>query len=152
MSIVLLLVALGAICVLLWNYAIYIVPISVGLWVGFQAVGWGAGIGSVLVGLFGAIAIYVAAQVLLARIRWIPIRLAVLSIFAVPAGVAAWYMAIEILEFGLVPSPAWRHIFAAIAAVIVGFTAWVRLRDGSRMRAHRAREAMPFQPTADINY
>jgi hypothetical protein len=47
-------------------------------------------------------------------------------VFAAPAAYAGYHVVFGLTLFGI-PSDAWRHVFAAVGAIVVGFTAVARL-------------------------
>jgi hypothetical protein len=121
------LLGLGALLVLIFAFAVYVVPVFVGLTVGMWAFETGAGvIGAVLLGLVAGVVALLAAQALFASARSLPLRIAVAFVFAMPAAVTGYHAALGIAEL-LVPSATWRHVFAAIGGVTVGASALVQL-------------------------
>src|SRR5690606_22910364 len=59
-SIVLGIASIGAICALLYNLAVYVLPVAVGLWTGFWAMDTGAGpFGGIVVGFAAGVAVFV---------------------------------------------------------------------------------------------
>jgi hypothetical protein len=118
---------LGTMLVLLFTLAIYAVPFFVGLTVGMWAFETGAGvIGAVLVGLFAGVVALFAAQLLFASVRSLALRAVIALLFAAPATVAGYHAVLGISAL-LVPSEAWRHVFAAIGGLVVGVSAAVQL-------------------------
>ena len=62
---------LGAFCVLLFRCAVYALPVMVGLWTGYWAVMFGAGlVGGVLIGLVVGGLVFGLGQAALAVGRW----------------------------------------------------------------------------------
>jgi hypothetical protein len=118
---------LGTMLVLLFTLAIYAVPFFVGLTVGMWAFETGAGvIGAVLVGLVAGVVALFAAQLLFASVRSLALRAVIALLFAAPAAVAGYHAVLGISAL-LVPSEAWRHVFAAIGCLVVGVSAAVQL-------------------------
>jgi hypothetical protein len=133
---------LGTMLVLLFTLAIYAVPFFVGLTVGIWAFETGAGvIGAVLVGLIAGVVALFAAQLLFASVRSLALRAVIALLFASPAAVAG-YQAVLGISTLLVPSEAWRHVFAAIGGLVVGVSAAVQLA------AFAGAGAQPRQVTA----
>ncbi len=133
---------LGTMLVLLFTLAIYAVPFFVGLTVGMWAFETGAGvIGAVLVGLVAGVVALFAAQLLFASVRSLALRAVIALLFAVPAAVAGYHAVLGISVL-LVPSEAWRHVFAAIGGFVVGVSAAVQLA------AFAGAGAQPRQVTA----
>jgi hypothetical protein len=118
---------LGTMLVLLFTLAIYAVPFFVGLTVGMWAFETGAGvIGAVVVGLVAGVVALFAAQLLFASVRSLALRVVIALLFAAPAAVAGYHAVLGISAM-LVPSEAWRHVFAAIGGLVVGVSAAVQL-------------------------
>jgi hypothetical protein len=118
---------LGTALVLLFTLAIYAVPFFVALTVGMWAFETGAGvIGAVLVGLVAGVVALFAAQLLFASVRSLALRAVIALLFAAPAAVAGYHAVLGISAL-LVPSEAWRHVFAAIGGLVVGVSAAVQL-------------------------
>ncbi|MBY0335663.1 MAG: hypothetical protein K2X11_03570 [Acetobacteraceae bacterium] len=118
---------LGTMIVLLFTLAIYAVPFFVGLTVGMWAFETGAGvIGAGLVGLVAGVIALIAAQLLFASVRSLALRAVLALLFAAPAAVAGYHAVLGISAL-LVPSEAWRHVFAAIGGLAVGVSAAVQL-------------------------
>ena len=127
LGIVVSLFGLGTALVLLFTLAIYAVPFFVGLTVGMWAFETGAGvIGAVLVGLVAGVVALFAAQMLFASVRSLALRAVIALLFAAPASVAGYHAVLGISAL-LVPSEAWRHVFAAIGGLAVGVSAAVQL-------------------------
>ncbi len=121
------LLGLGTALVLLFTLAIYAVPFFVGLTVGMWAFETGAGvIGGALVGLVAGVVALFAAQLLFASVRSLALRAVIALLFAAPATVAGYHTVLGISAL-LVPSEAWRHVFAAIVGLAVGVSAAVQL-------------------------
>lgn len=133
---------LGTMLVLLFTLAIYAVPFFVGLTVGMWAFETGAGvIGAVLVGLVAGVVAVLAAQLVFASVRSLALRGVIALLFAAPASVAGYHAVLAIATL-LVPSEAWRHVFAAIGGLVVGASAAVQLA------AFAGAGAQPRQVTA----
>lgn len=133
---------LGTMLVLLFTLAIYAVPFFVGLTVGMWAFETGAGvIGAVLVGIVAGVVALFAAQLLFASVRSLALRAVIALLFAAPAAVAGYHAVLGISAL-LVPSEAWRHVFAAIGGLVVGVSAAVQLA------AFAGAGAQPRQATA----
>ena len=127
LGIVVSLFGLGTALVLLFTLAIYAVPFFVGLTVGMWAFETGAGvIGAALVGLVAGVVALFAAQLIFASVRSLALRAVIALLFAAPAAVAGYQAVLGIAAL-LVPSEAWRHVFAAIGGLAVGASAAVQL-------------------------
>jgi hypothetical protein len=127
LGIVMLIVALGAMCWLLFNLAVFALPLFAGVSVGLAAMNSGAGpIGGILVGLLAGAATLTAGQLVFTLAPSAPVRLAVAALFAAPAAVAG-YHATHGLAAIAVPADGWRHAFAIVGAIVIGLTALARL-------------------------
>lgn len=122
--------SIAAICVLCWmlfNFAVYALPIFLGVNAGIWAYGTGAGwFGAIVTGLVGASLTLVAGQALLMLVRPVWARLLIALAFVAPAGMAGFYATIGIIRQTM-PSETWQIIFAVIGAVAVGVTAFLRI-------------------------
>jgi hypothetical protein len=142
------LLLIGAFLAAIYYFAVYIVPIFVGVWAGIWAFNSGAGIGSPIIGLLAGGTVFALGQYTFHVTRSVPIRLLVMSIFGVPAALAAYNAVLELTE-SAIPSSIWRHMFALAGAVVTGWTAATRVAtmpDGMLPRAvpdHGQREDMP---------
>jgi len=122
-----LIVALGAMCWLLFNLAVLALPLFAGVSVGLTAMNSGAGpIGGILVGLLAGAATLIAGQLVFTLAPSAAVRLAVAALFAVPAAVVG-YHATHGLAAIAVPADGWRHAFAIVGAIVIGLTALARL-------------------------
>jgi hypothetical protein len=158
LGVIISLFGLGALLALLFTLAVHVVPFFVGLTVGMWAFETGAGvIGALLVGLVAGVVALLAAQVLFASVRSPIVRGIIALLFAAPAALTGYHAVLGISAL-LVPSEAWRHVFAATGGLIVGATAAVQLarsgvtsRDRGRVTLGRsdetfAEESRPDQP------
>ncbi len=68
----------------------------------------------------------VAGQIAFVTIRAVPIRLAIGALCAFPAGVAGFHAAKGLSQTGGA-GKTWTVVFASIAAVVMGLTAWARI-------------------------
>lgn len=122
--------SIAAICVLCWmlfNFAVYALPIFLGVNAGIWAYGTGAGwFGAIVTGLVGASLTLVAGQALLMLVRPVWARLLIALAFVAPAGMAGFYATLGIIRQTM-PSETWQIIFAVIGAVAVGVTAFLRI-------------------------
>jgi len=135
LGVVLSLFGLGTLLVLLFTLAVYAVPFFVGLTVGMWAFETGAGVmGALLVRIGAGVAALFAAQLLFASVRSLVLRAVLALLFAVPAAIAGYHAVFGIAAI-LVPSEAWRHVFAAIGGLIVGASAAVQLAMFARATA-----------------
>ncbi len=119
--------AVGTMCWLLLNLAVFALPFFIGLNAGTWAYGTGAGwLGAILVGLVAAGLTLVVGQGLLMLIRPIWARLLITLASVAPAGMAGFYATLGIVKHTM-PSEAWQIIFSVIGAVAVGVTAFLRV-------------------------
>jgi hypothetical protein len=117
------LIGLGFICRLLFALAAHILPAFVGITAFFAAIHSGAGpFGAMLVGLVSGSAALAAGRVAFAATASPLLRAAIASVFAAPAAVAGYHLA---LAFAIgVTSPIWREVFSLIGGAMIGGTAW----------------------------
>ena len=119
--------AIGTMCWLLFNLAVFALPFSIGLTTGTWAYGTGAGwLGAILVGLAAAGLTLAVGQGLLMLIRPIWARLLIALAFVAPAGVAGFHATLGIVKH-MMPSETWQLIFSIIGAVAVGVTTFLRV-------------------------
>src|SRR5471032_3185823 len=100
-GIVLSVVGIGFFCWLLFTLAVYALPFFAGVTAGLAAFHSGSGvIGAVIVAMVAGAVTLVVGQIAFAAVRSVPVRAAIALLFAAPA---------------------------AIAAMIIGGTAWARM-------------------------
>ena len=127
MSTILSLLGLGVICWILFSLAVYALPFFVAVTVGHALYTSEVGlIGAIAGAFFTGAATLILGQIAFATIRSMPIRLALDVLYALPAGIAGFH-AIKGLSGMGGAGETWTLVFAAIGAVIVGFTAWARV-------------------------
>jgi hypothetical protein len=131
LSIVLTVLGLGMLCVLIFRLAVYALPAFVGLSAMFWAIGAGAEIASVAIGLIAGIGMFIAGQATfsISSAPWV--RWMVAMIFAGPAAYAGYSLILQLSSIGN-PSPLWQHAFAIAGAAVIGVTALIRLADVRR--------------------
>ena len=119
--------AIGTMCWLLFNLAVFAQPFFMGLNAGTWAYGKGAGwLGAILIGLLAAGLTLAVGQGLLMLIRPIWARILIALAFVAPAGVAGFHATLGIVKH-MMPSEIWQIIFSVIGAVAVGVTAFLRV-------------------------
>lgn len=119
--------AIGAMCWLLFNLAVFALPFFIGLNSGIWAYDTRAGwLGGIVVGLLAAGLTLAVGQGLLMLIRPIWARLLIALAFVAPAGMAGFYATLGIVKH-MMPSETWQLIFSVIGAVAVGVTAFLRV-------------------------
>ena len=128
-GIVFAILGLGGICLLLFRFATYAVPVLAGVTAGLWALGTDAGpIGAVLVGAAAGIATFVLFQLSFELTRSAAVRAFIAFAFAAPAAYVGYHAVLGLVQYGI-PSETWRHVFAAAGAIIIGFAAVARLTD-----------------------
>lgn len=121
------LAGIAALCWLLFNLAVFALPLFAGVAVGAWAHETGAGIpGAVIVGVIAAATTLGLFQLLLliARPAWI--KLVVILAFVAPAAVAGYHATLGIVKLTM-PSDTWQLVFSVVGAAAVGVTAFMRL-------------------------
>jgi len=118
---------LGVICWLIFTLAVYILPFLVALNAGFWAYHSGAGVlGTPIVAVAAGGLTLAIGQIAFAMARSLILRALIAAMFALPATLAGYHLALAMAHFG-VPSPVWQQLFACLGAVLIGGTAWTRL-------------------------
>ncbi|MET4259723.1 hypothetical protein ABIC09_004681 [Bradyrhizobium sp. S3.12.5] len=118
---------IGLFCWLIFLLAVYALPFFVALSIGMMALQSDAGVaGALLMGTAGGALTVAAGQVAVALNRSLALRVAIATVFAVPAALAGYHVVFALSQIG-VPSLAWREAFACLGAVCIGGTAWTRL-------------------------
>ena len=119
--------AIGTMCWLLFNLAVFALPFFIGLNAGTWAYGTGTGwFGGIVVGLLAAGLTLAVGQGLLMLVRPIWARLLIALAFVAPAGMAGFYATLGIVKH-MMPSETWQLIFSVIGAVAVGVTTFLRV-------------------------
>ena len=119
--------AIGTMCWLLFNLAVFALPLFIGLNAGTWAYDTGAGwLGGIVVGLLAAGLTLAVGQCLLMLVRPIWARLLIALAFVAPAGMAGFYATLGIVKH-MMPSETWQIIFSVVGAVAVGVTAFLRV-------------------------
>lgn len=119
--------AIGTMCWLLFNLAVFALPFFIGLNAGVWAYSTGAGwLGGIVVGLLAAGLTLAIGQGLLMLVRPIWARLLIALAFVAPAGIAGFCATFGIVKH-MMPSETWQLIFSVIGAGAVGVTAFLRV-------------------------
>ena len=127
LNIVLLLVAIGFLCWLVFTLAVYALPLLAGVTAGLWAYETGTGpVGGFFVGVAAAAAVAIVGQLLFAFARPLWIRVIVAGLFVSPAAIAGYAATLGIARLAI-PSETWQIAVAIIGAVAVGFTALFRM-------------------------
>ena len=125
--ILLAIVAVGAMCWLLFTFAVFALPLFAGVTAGAWAYGTGAGwLGAVVVGSAAAAFIFAIGHVLLTRLQPLWTRVLVALAFVAPAAVGGFYATHGIVRHAM-PSEAWQLAFSLMGAIAVGGAALARL-------------------------
>lgn len=119
--------ALGFMCWLLFNLAVYALPFFAGVSAGMLAYESGAGaIGAMIVGLVVGVVTLVFGQLLFDSIRSPAIRSVVALAYAGPAALAGYHAVHGLSAIGGSEEP-WRQAFSVLGAIIIAGVAWSRM-------------------------
>ena len=122
--------SLTGICLLIalmFNMAIYALPLFAGVTAGRFAYDTGAGwLGAILIGLPAAIATLGVGQLILAVTKSNLLRLGIAVAFAAPAAFAGYHVVLGLSRIGGAHG-IWQPILAGVGAVIIAGAALVRL-------------------------
>jgi hypothetical protein len=118
---------IGVFCWLIFTLAVCALPFFVAINAGIWAFQVGAEVlGSPLVAIAAGGMSLAVPRIAFAMTRsWI-LRAVIAALFALPAAVAGYHVALALAQIG-VPSLAWQQVFACLGAIVVGGTAWTRL-------------------------
>ncbi len=123
----LLIFGLGALCVLMYNCAVYAVPFAIGMWVFFGVVHLGGGyLGAIIFGLFAGGLSFGLFQFAFSHVRSNVVRYFIVCVFVVPAMTAGYSAGFQLSTLAI-SSSTWQHIYAVIGAIAIGYTAFMRL-------------------------
>ncbi len=121
-------VALGFSCWLLFALAVNALPFFVGVTAGLAAYQSGLGaIGAIIVSFIASIDMLAIGQIAFRNTRSREIRIGIALLFAAPAAVAGYHATLGLAHIGA-SSQGWQETFAFIGALVVGGTAWARMR------------------------
>jgi hypothetical protein len=141
---------IGLFCWLIFTLAVYALPFFVAVNVFMMALHGGAGIlGAPLAGIAAGGMTLAIARTVFATTRSVIIRVIIAAVFAVPATLAGYQVALAMSQVG-VPSLAWREVFAYIGAIFIGGTAWTRLIVFSETRPLDSARAFGSNPQPDL--
>jgi len=125
--IIVIIVAIGFLCWLLYTLAIYALPffiaVSIATWAFHTGAGW---LGAALIGLAAAGLTLGVGQVLFAAVRPLWARLLIALAFVAPAAIAGYYATHGLVQY-LMPSQTWQFVFSGVGAIVVGITAFQRV-------------------------
>jgi len=112
---------------LLFNLAVFALPLFIGLTIATWAYATGAGwVGAGLAGFVTAVLTFSLGQLLLAILRPSWARLVIVATFVVPATIGGFQATHGVLKH-MVPSETWQTVFSVIGAITAGAVAFARL-------------------------
>lgn len=118
--------AVGFGCWLLFNLAVYALPLFAGAAIGTLAHNTGASwSGAMIIGLVATGLTFGIGKVLLGVARPTWARLVFVLIFTTPAAVAGYYATLGVVKV-IVPSEPWQILFSLFGAVAIAATAFMR--------------------------
>lgn len=118
---------LGVLVFALFNLAVYALPAFVGVTVGMYIYDTEAGVmAALLAGAFAGVFTLLIGQIVFAKVKSIPLRLLIASMYAAPSGVAGFSAIKGLSQIGGA-SEGWTLAFAIIGGIVVAGTAWVRI-------------------------
>jgi hypothetical protein len=118
---------LGAICWLLFTLAVYALPFWLGLSAAFWLHATEQGIpAAILGGLAVAGGVAILGEIVFARLRSVPLRLALGLVYAIPAGLAGFHASKGLSALSGTGEAA-GLVLAALAALFIGGTAFARV-------------------------
>lgn len=121
------LVGIGALCALLYNAAVYALPVGIGIWVGYELLHWGSNpVAAIFCGFLAVGLAFALGHMILGLSRSNLLRYATVAAFVVPAIVAGYSTALDLSTIGFT-SAFLQHVLGVIGAVAVGGTTFVRL-------------------------
>jgi hypothetical protein len=121
------LVGLGVLVALMFNLAIFALPLFAAVTAGRLAFGWGAGVlGAIAVGFIVGAATLALGQLILALHRSATLRLIVSLLFVGPAAYAGYHLVLGLSRIGGAHG-VWQPVFAGIGAAAVATAALARL-------------------------
>ena len=122
----LVILAIGFFCWLLFTLAVFALPAFAGLMVGMWAFHTGAGaLGGIIAGILAGGATFGVGQLAMAFLPWAWLRLLIILLFVAPAAVAGYSATHGIAQMAM-PSPTWQTVFSVIGAIAVSVTAFIR--------------------------
>jgi len=129
---------IGALCVLLYNVAVYALPAFVGLYVGFGALHWGVGeFAAIVIGLFVGGAVFGLCQAAMTHTHRNSVRYLIVALFVAPAVAVGYSSGLQLSALGM-SSTVGQYLFAVIGAISVGTTAFMRLATPSDQMVARS--------------
>ena len=118
---------LGVFCWALFNLAVFALPFFAGLTAGLAALHSGSGATmAIAAGFTVAVLTLILGQSIFTLVRSTAVRIVVALLFAAPAVVAGYHMALHLSAL-VAAADVWRQAFALVGAAVVGVTAVGRL-------------------------
>jgi hypothetical protein len=134
-------IALGFLCWLLFNLAVYALPCLLGISAAIWSFHHGSGyLGALAVAFLSGAASLALGQLAFAHLRSPQARLGTALLFAGPAAAAGFYAALGLAR-DIGSGPYWSEAFAVVGAALVGGTAFVRIAAVPVSRQHPDRTA-----------
>ncbi len=122
------LLAVGLFCVLLFRFAIYALPSAIGIAVGYWAVTTGAGaLGGIAAGIVAGALVFGVGQIVFATSHSMVTRTVVAALYVAPAIWAGYSMVLQLSAAAGTTSDIWRHVFAVIGSLAIGYVAFTKL-------------------------
>ncbi len=126
-GLVLTLIGIGTACFLIYNAAVFALPVACGFWIGFGTLHLGGGpLAGIVLGCIAGGIVFELGKTAFCRSHSTLLRYAVVLVFVVPA---MWvgYSAVQQISELLSTSGISRHVLAVVGAVAVGSSAFARL-------------------------
>lgn len=129
---------------LLFNLAVHALPVGAGICIAFWMRDHGHGyVAAILGGLAAGIAILLIGQLLFAIVRAPILRFVLALTFAIPAGVAGYHAAQDVMQLAIEPGTLLSAL-SWIGGVVIAFSAWSRLT-GAKAPGTVSQTAMPVR-------
>lgn len=127
LGIVFSLLGIGILIAIMFQMAVFALPLFIAVTAGRLAYGSGAGVlGAIGVGLIAAAVAFGIAQLVLATTRSTVVRFIIAFAFTAPAAFAGYHVVLGLSHIGGAHG-LWQPIFAGIGAVIIAGTSLARL-------------------------
>ena len=138
---------LGALCWLLFNLAVFALPLFAGVSAGLFSLHAGAGpIGAILVGIAAGVTSLALGQTVFSFASFPLLRGLVALLFAAPAAFAGYHAAHGLAAL-TTSAEGWRQAFACVGALTVGATALARIALPGTARARAPSRTPNLPPT-----
>lgn len=127
LGVILSITGIGLLIALVFNMAIYALPLFAAVSAGRLAFASGAGwLGAAVVGALAGLLTLGLGQLVLAVSKSDTVRLAIALVFALPAGFAGYHVVLGLSHIGGAHG-IWQTLFAAVGALVVAGAALARL-------------------------